>query len=283
MVSPGIGPPNAAWPEPFDPRKVGLMSIKISVADTSVNYTTVGQGSALVLVHGTSIDAQGNFGHVAERFADRRKVVLPNYGGCGESTIPDGELQLDTLVEQVAATIRDAAYGPADLLGDSLGAVVAAATAARYPELVRRLVLVAGWADSGDARHQMVFSTWRRLLDTDTELCNRFAFSLAVSPAFLTAFGADTIQALLRQSSPPDTARRVDLGLKIDIRERLKAITAPTLVVQCRQDTLVASYQTRQLQQLIAGSEYVEIDSGHAAFLEKPDELVALVRKFCLD
>ncbi|TDR79727.1 alpha/beta fold hydrolase [Paludibacterium purpuratum] len=259
------------------------MSIHVAVAGTSINYTAIGTGPALVLVHGTSIDGQGNFGHVAQQFADRRTVVIPNYGGTGGSTIPDGPLALDTLVEQIAATIRHASTEPVDLLGDSLGAVVAAATAARHPELVRRLVLVAGWADSADTRHQMVFSTWRQLLDGDVALCNRYAFALAVSPAFLTALGADTLAALLEQSPPPDTHRRVELGLRIDLKAALAHITAPTLVVQCRQDYLVPAYQTRQLQQGIAGSQYVEIDSGHAAFVEKPDELVAIVRRFCLD
>ncbi len=257
------------------------MSITIQAAGASVNYTCSGVGRPLVLLHGTSVDAQGNFGQVAERFADHCQVVMPNYGGCGGSTLPDGELTLDILVEQVAAVIRHAADEPVDLLGDSLGAVVAAAVAARHPDRVRRLILVAGWADSGDARHQMVFEGWRRLLAADAELCNRYAFALAVSPAALTRFGGDSIDALLRQPMPPDTARRVELGLRIDIRQAARTIAAPTLVVACRQDYLVPPYQTRGLHQLIPGSRCVEIDSGHAAFLERPDELVALVREFC--
>ncbi|MEO6921577.1 MAG: alpha/beta hydrolase [Collimonas sp.] len=116
----------------------------ISVAGTTVHYTTSGTGPGLVLVHGTSIGTQANFGHVVERFTDQRQVISPDYAGCGNSTIPPGDLTLDILVEQIAGTIRHAADGPVDLLGDSLGAVVAAATAARYPSLVRRLVLVAG-------------------------------------------------------------------------------------------------------------------------------------------
>jgi pimeloyl-ACP methyl ester carboxylesterase len=54
-------------------------------------------------------------------------------------------------VEQIAATIRHTSDGAADLIGDSLGAVVAAATAAHHPPLVRKLMLVAGSADSSDA------------------------------------------------------------------------------------------------------------------------------------
>ena len=255
----------------------------ISAAGTSVHYTSSGKGPGLVLVHGTSIGAQANFGHVVERFADQRQVISPDYAGCGNSTIPPGDLQLETLVEQIAATIRHASDGPVDLLGDSLGAVVAAATAARYPALVRRLVLVAGWADSSDARHQMVFGSWARLERLDAELSNRYVMSLAVSPPFLTALGHDRISMFLKQAAPPDTKRRIELGLRIEIRELAKKIAAPTLVVRGAYDYLIPEYQTRALHELIPGSEYAQLESGHAAFLEQPEALVKLVRKFLFD
>ncbi|KVG52162.1 hypothetical protein WJ33_10860 [Burkholderia ubonensis] len=254
-----------------------------SVAETSVNYTTTGTGPGLVLVHGTSIDAQANFGHVIGRFADQRLVIAPNYAGCGDSTIPEGDLTLDTLVEQIAGTIRHAGIGAVDLVGDSLGAVVAAATAATHPSLVRRLVLVSGWADSGDARHQMVFDTWARLEGTDSELSNRYVMSLAVKPAFLTALGGDNIAAFLRQAAPPDTQRRIALGQRINLRDKLPNISAPTLIVHGSHDYLIPAYQAQVLHQLIGNSRYDEIDSGHAVFLEAADELVARIRDFLLD
>ena len=252
----------------------------ISVAGTQVCYTATGDGPGLVLVHGTSANGRSNFGHVVDRFVDQRCVVTPDIGGSGDSTIPDGPLALDTLVEQIAGTIGHAAPAPVDLLGDSLGAVVAAATAARYPSLVRRLVLVAGWVDSADPRHQLAFSTWARLERDDAQLGNRYGLSLAVSPGFLTALGPKTIAEVVRQPTPADTERRIDLGLRIDIRDAARTITAPTLVISGRHDFLVPGYQTRALHELIPHSEYVEIDAGHAAFLEKPDELVAIVRTF---
>ncbi|HWL84515.1 MAG TPA: alpha/beta hydrolase, partial [Polyangiaceae bacterium] len=87
----------------------------ISVSGTSVDYTKTGKGPALVLVHGTSMDAQANFAHVVQRFSDQRQVVTPNYAGCGSSTIPEGDLTVDVLVEQIAGTIRHASDGPVDL------------------------------------------------------------------------------------------------------------------------------------------------------------------------
>ncbi len=252
----------------------------ISVAGTTVHYTRSGTGPGLVLVHGTSVDSQANFGHVAGRFADQREVICPDYAGSGRSTIPAGDLSLDILVEQIAATIRQTAHGQADLLGDSLGAVVAAATAARHPSLVRKLILVAGWADSSDARHQMVFGTWARLLELDPQLGNQFVVALGVNPPFLTSLGHENIQSFLRQPPPPHTKQRIELGLRINIRQQIKSITSPTLIIRGAYDYLVPEYQTRVLHESIRRSQYAEIESGHAAFVEKPDSLVELIREF---
>ncbi|WXA92239.1 alpha/beta hydrolase [Pendulispora brunnea] len=218
-----------------------------------------------------------------ERFSDRREVVSINYAGCSNSTIPEGDLSLDILVEQVASAIRHASSGPVDLLGDSLGAVVSAATAARHPDLVRRLVLIAGWANSGDPRHQLIFSTWARLEAQDSELGMRYGLSLALTPSFVTSLGHENIEEIIAQKPPAHTIRRIEFALRVDIHEEVKKITAPTLIIRGQHDFMIPEYQTRVLHEAIAGSEYVALESGHGVLLERPNEVVALVRKFLLE
>lgn len=255
----------------------------VTVSGTTVPYAKTGTGPGLVLIHGTTVGAQSNFGHVLRHFTDRRKVITPDYAGCGESTIPDGPLSLELLIEQIAAVARDASPAPLDFLGDSLGAVVAAATAARHPELVRRLVLVAGWADSADPRHQLIFETWIRLQESSPELGSRFVISLGVSPAFLTELGPETIRAFAAQPQPAHTLRRIQLGQRIDIRDAARRILAPTLILRGSQDYLIPEYQTRVLHELISGSRYESLDCGHAGFLEKPNEIARRARDFLLE
>ncbi|WP_394840116.1 alpha/beta hydrolase [Pendulispora rubella] len=255
----------------------------ITISGTTVSYTKVGKGPGLVLVHGTSLDGTSNFAHIVPRFSDARTVVALDYAGAGASTIPEGDLTLDLLVDQVAGAIRHASDGPVDLLGDSLGAVVAAATAARHPALVRRLVLVAGWAYSGDPRHQLMFGTWARLEGLDSELGNRFGMAMALRPEFLTALGHENIARALMQKTPPNTLRRIELGLRVDIRDEAKKIVAPTLIIQGTDDYLVPEYQSRALRESIDGSRYASVESGHGIFFEKADDVVALARTFLFD
>jgi pimeloyl-ACP methyl ester carboxylesterase len=47
-----------------------------------------------------------------------------------------------------------------------------------------------------------------------------------------------------------------------------------------KQDQLVPVRYTRQFRDAIPGSEYVEIDSGHAVAIEKPAELLKVIEEF---
>lgn len=249
---------------------------------TSVPYNVSGNGPGLVLLHGTSGDAQTNWAHLVDRFTDRRRVFVPDYAGSAESTIGDDELTLDLLVAQATAVIEDAAAGPVDLVGFSMGAVVAAATAAAHPELVRRLVLIAGWVTSDDARFQLAFDTWSRLESIDPDLYVRVPSLLAFGPPFLSALGHDGLATLLAGKPPTATRRQIEFDLRSNITEALPRITAPTLVIGCTRDFLVPVEHSRALHKGIPGSAYAELDSGHVVMHEQPDELVRRVREFIL-
>jgi pimeloyl-ACP methyl ester carboxylesterase len=253
---------------------------KIEAGPTVVTYRRSGDGPPLVLVHGTSVDGQTNFAAVEPVFAARHTVVTPDYGGCGQSTIPEGELSLDTLIDQVTEVIRDVGEPQVDLLGDSLGAVVAAGLAATHPDLVRRLILVCGWATSADPRHQLVFETWSRLDAISPELGTRYIASLAISPQALTSLGEANVRQLIFQDPPAGTGQRIRLGLRVDLLDALSQITAPTLVLSGRQDYVIPGYQVRRLAEGITGSTMVELDMGHGAFFENADEIAALTEEF---
>jgi pimeloyl-ACP methyl ester carboxylesterase len=256
-----------------------------SVDGATVHYTTAGEGPALVFVAGTGLAAAVNFGHLVDGFTDRRTVVLPDYAGSGETTDPGDPLTVELLAAQIAGAAADASGGePVDLVGFSLGAVIAAAVAATRPELIRRLVLVAGWP-APDARMDLATDLWARLEQTDHGLFNRFLQVIAFSPPFLSAIGPEGVAQLV-ENGPPITAgmrRHIEVDRQADIRALLPDITAPTLVIGLTRDYVVPVEQVRLLHQGIAGSQYAEIDTGHVVVFERPEEFVGVVRKFLLD
>ncbi|MDV9189950.1 alpha/beta hydrolase [Streptomyces sp. SR27] len=238
---------------------------------------------ALLLVHGTgSGGAVVNWGQTAPRFTTDRTVITLDLSGA-DRTLDDGSpLTVEALAAQVIAVIEDAGTGPVDLLGFSMGSPVSATVAALRPDLVNRLVLVAGWAyTEGDEYLRNLFTLWQRLGEFDPAGFGRSVTMTGFSRGFLNAIGREGVEALVPNMPPtPGTLRHVALDLAVDIRELLPRITAETLVVGCAQDATVPVENSRELHAAIGGSAYAEIDAGHVVFFEKEDEFVRTVTDF---
>ncbi|MEU4075891.1 alpha/beta hydrolase [Streptomyces venezuelae] len=257
----------------------------VTVGTARVRYDVEGAGSgpALLLVHGTgSGGAVVNWGQTVPRFTAGRTVITLDLSGADRTVDDGGPLTVEALAAQVIAVIEDAGTGPVDLLGFSMGSPVSAAVAALRPDLVRRLVLVAGWAyTEGDEYLRNLFTLWQRLGEVDPAGFGRIVTMTGFSRGFLNSIGREGVEALVPNMPPtPGTLRHVALDLSVDIRALLPRITAPTLVVGCGQDATVPVENSRELHAAVVGSSYAEIDAGHVVFFEKEDEFVGTVTGF---
>src|SRR6185369_8376056 len=130
-----------------------------------------------------------------------------------------------------------------DLLGISHGASFALAYAARHPERVRKLVLVnsfaAGWRVRNDpeeiAGRESLLEMNRRQASFRRSLLGEMFITLyfpSASPE-LIAWHNEFFETLgpVRNMEP-----MIELASKIDVRDELKEIRAPTLVCHARQD-----------------------------------------------
>ncbi|MDO6704923.1 alpha/beta fold hydrolase [Photobacterium sp. 1_MG-2023] len=226
----------------------------------------------LVFLHGTNSDGESSFGRIHPEFSLNRKVIIPDYAGCGDSTLPCDGISIETLVDQVVAILESCEVDKVDLVGHSLGAVVAAALAGSYPAYVNRLILSAPWCDSGDPRHQLMFRTWKALEESDTQLSTSFGLSHVLSPGFLSGMGEEMIEKICKRESPPNTPIRIELGLNVDIRHYLEKIHARTLVIGMAYDTLIPLHMVQVVASRIKDCEYCEVGSGHAVQLENPSD-----------
>lgn len=117
---------------------------RFAAGDVELRYDDRGAGDPpLVLVHGYTGSAQ-DWAEVAPRLADRRRVVAYDHRGHGGSTHlgdVDG-YSFDLLLADLEAFLDGLGLGTVDLLGHSMGGVVALRYTLAHPERVRSLVLM---------------------------------------------------------------------------------------------------------------------------------------------
>jgi pimeloyl-ACP methyl ester carboxylesterase len=254
---------------------------------TSVDYLVAGEAQAgvpdLVLIHGTGGSAESNWLHLIDGLRAGRRAIAPNFAGSGETKDHGGRLELSELVAQVAGAAEHAGSELYDVVGFSLGAVVAAQLAAEHPERVRRLVLIAGWASSEDGRVQLQFDLWRRLNGTDPEGLAQLLTLTGFSPGFLSKRPAKVVRRMVEDNLatlPAGIGRQSELDQRIDLTDTLPLIKASTLVIGCKEDQMVPVQHPRGLVAPIRWSDYHEIDSGHLVIYEQPGPLTDTITGF---
>jgi pimeloyl-ACP methyl ester carboxylesterase len=117
----------------------------------NVSYRVVGAGQPLVMVMGYAATMEA----WDPRFVDTlgrhyRVVVFDNAGLGGTASVP-APLSIDAMADQTAALISSLKLTAPDVLGWSLGSMIAQSLAVRHPSDVGKLVLAASWPGNGAA------------------------------------------------------------------------------------------------------------------------------------
>jgi pimeloyl-ACP methyl ester carboxylesterase len=107
----------------------------------SLHYEEHGSGEPLVLLHG-GIGAGEMFAPIMPSLAEGRRVITVDLQGHGGTADVDRPLRPELMADDIAALIGALGLEQVDLMGYSLGGMVALRTAIQHPALVRRLVLL---------------------------------------------------------------------------------------------------------------------------------------------
>lgn len=181
----------------------------------------------------------------------------------------------DDMAQDLVALLDALRLKKVDLLGVSGGATIAALAAAAHPDKIRALTLIA--ANSGNPAIPTPADPARLAAvplpaagdDHPAAVSKRLAMHRALAGRGSTVDEArlrSTIeQAVSREHDPLGYARQgaalVALG---DVRTRLRAIKAPTVVIHGEEDPLISSKAGQEVAESISNATYLAIDGmGH--------------------
>src|SRR5882672_6582589 len=110
-------------------------------------YETHGSGSPLILLHG-GLGSGEMFGPILPAVAANHRVITVDLQGHGRTADIDRPLDIQLMADDIAALIQHLGLEKPDVMGYSLGGGVAMFVGSKYPELVRRAVVVSAHVKS---------------------------------------------------------------------------------------------------------------------------------------
>ncbi len=256
----------------------------LTLDGTNLHYETRGSGSPILLLNGIGLDLSA-WGPIADALARERRLVLVDARGSGRSGRAPEPCTTARLAADALALLEHLALGPVDVLGLSLGGLVAQELALAAPRAVRSLVLAATAARL-PGRSRRALDAWRRLVLTaaDPDAFRREQLAWVLGAATLESDTAvDGIAKALAGAPPPSPqgfSAQANACIAHDARDRAGHIRAPALVLAGGDDALVPPSATEALAKLLPRARFEAHPGGHAFLLESAEAVGAAVLAF---
>jgi pimeloyl-ACP methyl ester carboxylesterase len=255
-----------------------IQSKTIKVDGLNVHYYTAGQGEPLVVIHGGGGDARtwrSNIGMLAEKYT----VYAPDLPGYGGSQPLDGKYYVPELSDFVEKFTRSLGLEKFSLVGHSLGGGIALNYALKWPQKIKKLVLISSLC-----------------LGREIAFWVRF-FSLPAFVRFVGAivsFGFKCVKWLLSHLNPakyvlPLTPASMTVGCSISnfhqqtlvLEKQLPEIKIPTLLVWGSRDPVVPVKHAYRAAEVIPDCQIAVFrNRGHNVHREELKKFSSVITDF---
>jgi pimeloyl-ACP methyl ester carboxylesterase len=241
-----------------------------------------GERPPVMLIHGVGADGT-SWDEIARMLAPRFRTLRLDLRGHGRSGHIEGALTLDDFVRDVVDVLDACGVSAADIVGFSLGGMIAQGIALQHAARVRRLVLLSAVAGRTAEERARVQARLEILRSEGIGAISGAAQERWFTPEFI-ARNPSLVQRRMRQlqeNHAPSYAAAYTVFSTSDLGDKLHAIRAPALVVTGEHDVGSNTRMARFMHAEIKGSA-LEILPGlrHSILVEAPELVAGLVGNF---
>ncbi|MGA9876333.1 MAG: alpha/beta hydrolase [Solirubrobacteraceae bacterium] len=268
----------------------------VEVAGEPVNVVELGEGPAIVFVHGLS----GSWTNWLEQmpvFGASHRVIAMDLPGFGRSPMPRDPITISAYARLVDNLLETLGVSAATVVGNSMGGFISAELAIAYPQRVERLVVVSA-AGISTYRHRSVeriepylrrvapilaaYTGWTAARsDWTARRPGLRNLGLGLVTSHPSRLPAPLAAELMRGAGKPGFMQALRANIDYPLRERLPEIACPTLIVWGENDRVIPVGDASVFGELIPNSRKVIFeDTGHLSMIERPEAFNELLDEF---
>jgi 3-oxoadipate enol-lactonase len=206
------------------------------------------------------------------------RVVRYDTRGHGASPVPPGPYDLEDLGADFLALLDDLEVARAHLVGLSLGAMTGMWLGAHAPDRIASLVLCCTSAKLGPP--QMWADRARTVREEGTAAVAKAGVSRWLTPGYVERHPdrAAFLRAMIAAVPAEGYAACCGAIERMDLREELRQIGAPTLIISAAGDPSAPPEHQQVIADLIPGARIESVpDAAHLANVEHPDTVNRLI------
>lgn len=249
----------------------------VCVKEINLYYEQHGAAEPLILIQGLGLDSSAWL-HQIPMLSQHYQIICLDNRGIGRTDAPQMDYSTEQMAEDTIALLDSLEIRQAHVLGFSLGGCIAQTLALRYPERIRRLILV-NTAAHLPAITRYIIQVWLKMLQAGVapEIRMRTQLPWLFTDTFFQ--NEQQIDQLINASLQYPYVQTVEgyMGqvaacVKHDTSNHLEQIMAPTLVLAGQADRLIPVASSQGLAAAIPGALLHLVENGgHNFFWESPE------------
>lgn len=259
-----------------------------------IAYYTRGKGAPLVLFPGFGMNMSEWDPKLLENLSKHYELIVFDYRGVGDSTGDISNLKAKAMTNDVLNLLDALHVKKANVLGWSMGAMLAQQFVETYPQRVDHLLLIS----TGPGGSQMISASSQISQRVQQNLGGRWNDTF-VPLLFPENSGRLAQQYVRRVASaikngevpkePEETVQTriaeeqalTDPSFGDPMYSYLSRIKSPTLIIAGKDDVLIPVTNDRIVSQQIKGTKLVILlGAGHGVLFQEPDQVSQLVEEF---
>lgn len=268
-------------------------------------YRIIGEGESFVFLHGGPGMRHDELVPSFLNFAKTRQAIFYDQRGNGKSLmekIDSNTFTTELLVEDLEALRREFGIERLNLVGHSWGGLLAMYYASKYPQNLKRLILI----DPAPVNTELLIQSYENLMGRFTEEAWNRLQAMYESESYLAGdpdahneamrlsegvtfyseqareeyFKIAVFDEMKAKNSVAISGPARAIKLNVTVQDRLGNIACPTLLVQGSEDFIIPE-APKLANQLIKNSKLVFIDkSGHYPFMENKEDFFRALYSF---